>query len=159
MRYRAFADSWAAIVLLASVAACSATQSMPSTGAAVPDAGPDSSYDAASPAITFQPTSPSVYVAKVKNILVGLPPTDDKVKQVEADPSTLKTLIQSWMTLPQYTVKMKRFFELAFQQTQVSAVDFSDQAYPKQVDINATTTPLLVQNAQQSFTSSGVVVA
>ncbi len=47
--------------------------------------------------------------------------------------------------------KMKRFFELAFQQTQVTAVDFADQAYPKQIGINNTTTPLLVQNAQQSF--------
>ena len=46
---------------------------------------------------------------------------------------------------------MMRFFELAFQQTQISAVDFADQAYPKQVGINATTTPLLVQNAQESF--------
>ena len=46
---------------------------------------------------------------------------------------------------------MKRFFELAFQQTQVTAVDFSDQTFPKQIGINATTTPLLVQNAQQSF--------
>ena len=46
---------------------------------------------------------------------------------------------------------MKRFFELAFQQTQVTAADFADQAYPKQIAINNTTTPLLVQNAQQSF--------
>jgi hypothetical protein len=46
---------------------------------------------------------------------------------------------------------MKRFFELAFQQTQVNAVDFADQFFPKQIGINATTTPLLVQNAQQSF--------
>jgi hypothetical protein len=46
---------------------------------------------------------------------------------------------------------MQRFFELAFQQTQVTANDFSDQAYPKRLAINATTTPLLVQNLEQSF--------
>src|SRR5258707_11169275 len=28
---------------------------------------------------------------------------------------------------------------------------FSDQAYPKQIGINATTIPLLIQNTQQSF--------
>ena len=46
---------------------------------------------------------------------------------------------------------MRRFFELAFQQTQITAVDFADQAYPKQIGINNTTIPLLMQNAQQSF--------
>ena len=101
--------------------------------------------------VPFTAALPASYVAKVKNILVGLPPTDDEVKAVTADPTQLKALVQGWMKLPGYTTKMKRFFELAFQQTQVSAVDFSDQAFPKQISINATTTPLLVQNAQQSF--------
>ena len=55
------------------------------------------------------------------------------------------------MQLPQYTTKMQRFFELAFQQTQVTSADFADQAYPKQIDVNATTTPLLLQNLQESF--------
>ena len=44
-----------------------------------------------------------------------------------------------------------RFFQLAFQQTQVSVLDFSDQSYPRNIAINTTTTPLLVQNAQESF--------
>ena len=55
------------------------------------------------------------------------------------------------MQQPEYTEKMLRFFELAFQQTQVTYVDFADQVYPRQVDINSTTIPLLVQNAQESF--------
>jgi hypothetical protein len=92
-----------------------------------------------------------VYVAKVKNILVGLPPTDDEVKAVEADPAQLSSLVDGWMQLPQYDQKMLRFFELAFQQTQVSYIDFADQAYPRQIDINASTIPPLVQNAQESF--------
>jgi hypothetical protein len=107
--------------------------------------------DAGPPAFPFHGVPASIYVAKVKNVLVGLPPTDDELKQVEADPSRLKTLIADWTKLPSYTEKMKRFFELAFQQTQVTAVDFADQAFPKQISINNTTTPLLVQNAQQSF--------
>ena len=55
------------------------------------------------------------------------------------------------MKLPQYDQKMLRFFELAFQQTQVSSTDFADQAYPQQIGINAHTIPLLTQNAQESF--------
>jgi hypothetical protein len=92
-----------------------------------------------------------VYVAKVKNVLVGLPPTDDEIQTVAADPSQLKGLIDTWMSLPQYTQKMLTFFELAFQQTQVSITDFADQAYPGQADINGATQPLLVQNAKESF--------
>ncbi|HEY8089629.1 MAG TPA: hypothetical protein VIF09_17335, partial [Polyangiaceae bacterium] len=101
--------------------------------------------------LPFQADAPDVYVAKVKNVLVGLPPTDDEVKAVAADPTQLASLIDGWMKLPQYPAKMMRFFELAFQQTQISYIDMADQAYPKQIDINASTIPLLVENAQQSF--------
>jgi hypothetical protein len=100
---------------------------------------------------SFAAETPAVYVAKVKNILVGLPPTDAEVKAVEADPAALDTLIGGWMQLPQYSEKMLRFFELAFQQTQVSITDFADQVYPRQADSNGTTIPLLVQNATESF--------
>jgi hypothetical protein len=99
----------------------------------------------------FQADPPSTYVAKVKNILVGLPPTDDEIAAVSADPTQLQPLIQGWMSLPQYTQKMQRFFELAFQQTQVTTADYADQFYPKQISINGTVTPLLLQNLQESF--------
>src|ERR1022692_3698293 len=79
------------------------------------------------------------------------PLPDAEVTTVTADPTQMKTLVQGWMQLPQYTQKMQRFFELAFQQTQVTATDFADQAYPRQIAVNATTTPLLVQNLQESF--------
>ena len=46
---------------------------------------------------------------------------------------------------------MMHFFELAFQQTQVTYTDFADMTYPKQIAINSTTIPLLMQNAQESF--------
>jgi hypothetical protein len=99
----------------------------------------------------FQADVPSTYVAKVKNILVGLPPTDDEVASVTADPTQLQPLIRQWMTLPQYTQKMQRFFELAFQQTQVTKADFANQVYPNELVANSTTTPLLLQNLQESF--------
>jgi hypothetical protein len=125
---------------LASAAACNGgTPSSPTLAPAVV------------PGVAFEANAPSVYVAKVKNILVGLPPTDAEVKAVVADPTQLKTLIDQWMTLPQYQQKMQVFFQLAFQQTQVSITDFADQAYPRQADVNGSTAPLLVQNATESF--------
>ncbi len=138
------------VLLLAVGGACSSgkigsssTQTPPGPDAGVP--GPDAGVPA------FQADPPAVYVAKVKNLLVGLPSTDAEVTTVTADPTQLVTLVQGWMQLPQYTQKMQRFFELAFQQTQVTAVDFADQAYPRQIAVNTTTTPLLIQNLQESF--------
>jgi hypothetical protein len=99
----------------------------------------------------FQADPPAVYTAKVKNLLVGLPPTEDEIAAVVTDPTQLQALIQGWMALPQYTQKMLRFFELAFQQTQISTADLADQVGGQQISINATTTPLLMQNLQESF--------
>jgi hypothetical protein len=115
------------------------------------EAAPSGSSTAMTPPVPFEAVSPAAYVAKVKNVLVGLPPTDDEVNAVVADPTALKGLITGWQQLPQYQTKMERFFELAFQQTQISITDFADQSYPKQLVINATTAPLLVQGAEQSF--------
>src|SRR5581483_4800273 len=47
--------------------------------------------------------------------------------------------------------KMQTFFELSFQQTQVTAADFSDQSYPRPIDINQPTAAVLAQNAKESF--------
>lgn len=98
----------------------------------------------------FRSDPPSVYVAKVKNILVGLPPTDEEVKQVQADPSQLAALIAGWQQQPEYATKMLRFFELSFQQTQITAADFADQAYPRQI-AGGPLQSLLLQNLQESF--------
>ena len=135
---------WAAGLAAAGVIGCGGGNHQ-STTTPDPDAG------TTTPPPPFQADGPFTYVAKVKNLLLGLPPTDDEVQRVVSDPSALPGLIDGWMQRPEYADKMKRFFELAFQQTQVTAIDFADQAYPKQISINNTTTPLLVQNAQQSF--------
>ncbi len=103
-------------------------------------------------------SSPSTYVAKVKNILVGLPPGDDEIKAVQADPTKLAELIDGWMKLPQYQTKMQRFFDLAFQQTQVSAIDFAQQVLPRTIDPNGPTQPLLVQNAKESFARTALAL-
>jgi len=129
---------------LASAVACH------TSGGSTPNAddGADAEAEAGMP---FQADPATVYVAKVKDILVGLPPTDAEIQAVEADPTQIGPLIDGWMLLPQYQQKMLRFFQLAFQQTQVTYTDFADLTYPKQVDINSTTIPLLMQNAQESF--------
>jgi len=103
--------------------------------------------------LPFTKDTPNVYVAKVKNVLVGLPPNDDDIAQVTADPNALGTLVDAWMKLPQYQTKMQRFFELAFQQTQITAVDFGDQLDPGQLqlDPNRATAALTLQTVQESF--------
>jgi len=93
---------------------------------------------------------PRVYVAKVKNILVGTGPTDAEIRRVEADPAALEGLVTTWMQRPEYEQKMMRFFQLAFQQTQVNANDFAPQVYGM-LGRNATSTPLLLQNLAESF--------
>jgi len=91
-----------------------------------------------------------VYVAKVKNLLVGLPPTDDEIAQVTKDPTALGALVDSWIALPQYDQKMRTFFELAFQQTQITSADFAD-LIPKNGIGNGPGVPALVQNVRESF--------
>ncbi|HVV51669.1 MAG TPA: hypothetical protein VHO06_18515, partial [Polyangia bacterium] len=139
-------------VLVVALAACSGGGKARPDAAGPPaaDAGAAADSGVAGP-LPFQADPPAVYVAKVKNLLVGLAPTADEVAAVTADPTQLQPLIQEWMQLPQYAQKMQRFFELAFQQTQITSADFADQFYPKQIDDNGATTPLLLQNLQESF--------
>ena len=126
--------------LLATAAACSGGGSArpKSDGGAQPSATLDGSRADGAPSdaavLAFQPDPPAVYVAKVKNMLVGLPPTDDEVAAVTADPTRSKALSTAGWSCPQYATKMQRFFELAFQQTQITAADFADQVYPQQID-------------------------
>ena len=98
----------------------------------------------------FVADPPSVYVAKVKNILVGLPPTDAELAQVTANPGALGDLIDGWMATPEYQQKMLVFFELTFQQTQISAADFVDLVPPNGLGLGRAI-PQLVQNARESF--------
>jgi hypothetical protein len=98
----------------------------------------------------FEPEPAEVYVAKVKNILVGLPPTDAEVAAVQADPNALGGLVDGWMQLPEYEQKMMVFFQLAFQQTQITPIDFVAMIPPNGLT-NGAGLPLLTQNASESF--------
>jgi hypothetical protein len=111
--------------------------------------------------LPFTPDPPNVYVAKAKNILVGLPPTDDEIAKVTADPTQLGALVDTWMTYPEYQTKMMRFFELAFQQTQIGESDFSNMLQPGQLqlDMNTSTQSLMVQNQQEVFARTMLALA
>jgi hypothetical protein len=112
--------------------------------------GTDTAGTGDNSAATFTADPPAVYVAKVKNILVGQPPSDAEIAQVTADPNALGGLIDGWMKLPEYQQKMLVFFELAFQQTQINATDFVDIVPPQGLGAGRAI-PLLVQNARESF--------
>jgi hypothetical protein len=113
------------------------------------------------PLAPFSPDSPYTYVAKVKNILIGQPPTDAEIKQVIAEPSSLGTLIQGWTQikdpnntdgLTYYQEKMLVFFKLAFEQTQIAAVDFVDLFDQGQFEPFSSPNGLvLLQSVQESF--------
>jgi hypothetical protein len=148
--------SFVAAAAIASAAACSMGGApAPNSNNTAPDAGSGGGGGGGDGGVLpFQADPPVVYVAKVKNLLTGLPATDAEVKAVEADTSpdaqVLKGLIDQWTALPQYQTKLLTFFELAFQQTQIAITDLSDQAAP-QADVNTGTASLLLQNVRESF--------
>ena len=131
--------------------------SLPMSGACSSDINPNPNNNTDGGVLPFQPDPPAVYVAKVKNLLVGLPPTDDEVKAVVADPNALSHLIDTWMAMPEYDAKMMVFFELAFQQTQITAVDFNDQI-PK-TGLQVGRFPQLLQNIRESFARTALELA
>ncbi len=114
----------------------------------------------------FRADPAEVYVAKVKNILVGLAPTQAEIDTVKGAPpdqvsSKLKALIDAWVALPAdpntglspYETKMLRFFELAYQQTQIAFTDVADQVNKMSNPLTNNTAyrDLLMQNIEESF--------
>src|SRR5215471_10353394 len=71
-------------------------------------ASPPGNPDGGAPPVPFEAVQPFTYVAKVKNLLLGLPPTDDEIRQVTADPGALRSLVGGWMQQPEYQRKMTR---------------------------------------------------
>ncbi|MDB4932676.1 MAG: hypothetical protein JWM10_5160, partial [Myxococcaceae bacterium] len=101
------------------------------------------------PATGFAPVSAAAAVTKVKNLLVGLGPTDAEIAAVAADPAALSDLVAGWMALPQYAAKMQRFFVSSFQQDQFSypqLLYLFMEYFAFQVD-----SAKIVQNVQEVF--------
>jgi hypothetical protein len=90
-------------------------------------AGTSTTPEEMTPEIPFEPVSVRTYVAKVKNLMLGLPPTEEDIAAVTADPEALRDLVDAWFVRPEAQAKLGTFFSKAFQQTQISQNDFYDQ--------------------------------
>src|SRR5689334_23402773 len=81
----------AALVAGAVAIACTGTldvasNSSPPPGGDMPDGGPE---------IPFEPVQARVYVPKVKNLMLGLPATEDGIAAVTKDPAALRDLVDA----------------------------------------------------------------
>lgn len=101
----------------------------------------------------FEPVPPRVYVAKVKNLLTGLPPTSEELAAVVANPDTLKGFIDGWIATPQGQEKLLGFLARAFQQTQFLLTDFADFIGDRLPGLPPTEA-LLAGNLRESFARS-----
>jgi hypothetical protein len=81
----------------------------------------------AGPELPFEAVQARVYVAKVKNLMLGLPATEEEIAAVTQDPAALRAMVDAWFVRPEAQAKLGTFFSKAFQQTQISQNDFFDQ--------------------------------
>ena len=78
---------WAASALVASAVAIACTgkldipRSSPTSGGGS-SGTPVGTTDDGGPQVPFEPVSARLYVAKVKNLMLGLPPTEDEISAV-----------------------------------------------------------------------------
>ena len=151
-RFLGLASAIAALSGAAALSNCSSHPAARATGGSTSSTSSASSSGAGTGggASTFQADPPAVYVAKVKNLLIGQAPTAPEIQMVTADPTQLKTLIDGWMADPAYDEKMRVFFSLAFQQTQLTSASFIDMVLPNGLGPGEGV-PLLVQNISESF--------
>src|SRR2546423_3841309 len=102
------------------------------------------------------PLSVASSVGKVKNLLVGLPPTDAEIQAFSADRTALRALVSQWMAMPEYTAKLQAFFANAFQQSQAVTADFGDQpGSSAQGRVDAR----LLANLRESFARTAIALA
>jgi hypothetical protein len=141
----------AASALVAAMAiACTGTldvappNSSPPPGGQMPDAGPE---------LPFESVPARVYVAKVKNLMLGLPATEEEIAAVTKNPAALRGMVEAWFVRPEAQAKLGNFFNKAFQQTQISQNDFFDQL---SVD-SLTNLPVFAQ-AQESMSRTALKI-
>ncbi len=65
------------------------------SGTSPDDMDPDAAAE-----IPFEPVPARVYVAKVKNLMLGLPATEDEISAVEQDPSALRDMVDACSCAP-----------------------------------------------------------
>jgi hypothetical protein len=103
------------------------------------------------PLTPWEAVAPPVYLAKVKGLLTGVPPTRAELAAVTADPSSLKGMVDGWVASPEGQAKLRVFFMQAFQQTQVGKAELVDQiGNGDGLDGNAAAQTMLVVNIKES---------
>lgn len=80
------------------------------------EAGEDAG-DTGEPEAPFVPLPAEAALARVKNFLTGLPPTDEEREAYLADPGALPGLIDGWMATPEYEERALDLFRQLFQQS------------------------------------------
>ncbi len=111
-----------------------------SAAACIGKIGPDGAADTSGPGVgsstssgnyvenfPYEPVSARIYVAKVKNLLIGQAATEDEIAAVEKDPKALRAMVDAWFVTPDAQDKFFSFFQKAFQQTQIGINEFVDQ--------------------------------
>ena len=139
--------SSAARGLGAALAACAAASCTGRLDVGAPAAPPASAL--------YQPLPAAASAGKVKNLLLGLPPTDAEIQAVQGDRTALKGLVAQWTQTPQYGQKLQSFFANAFQQSQAVQSDFDDQLGPTAIGrLDAR----LLANLRESFARTAIAL-
>ena len=140
-----------ATLLTLSVAALAACASDTQTLTRKTVAGGDAGATGTPTGIPFEPVTADVYVPKVKFLLTGFAATDAEVQSVKKDPTALKGLIDAWMTLPSFKVRMTDFYRNAFQQNQVDLNQLFANVGINMPQFGGATAPQLARNIMDSF--------
>ena len=103
------------------------------------------------PPAPWEAVSPAVSLAKVKNLLTGVPPTPAELAAVTSDPSKLGGMVDGWVASPEGQAKLRVFFMQTFQQTQIGKAELVDQiGNGDSLDGNANAQTMLVANIKES---------
>lgn len=81
--------------------------------------------DTYEPVFPFEAVGAHTYVSKVKNLLTGLPATDEEVASVTADPAELRAMVDTWFKTPEAKAKFLALYGNMFQQNNVVEQDLS----------------------------------
>ena len=68
------------------------------------------------PPVEYEPASVESALRKVKTLLIGTAPTADELAQVQADPATLRPLVEAWTQTDEFETKLSDFLVVALQQ-------------------------------------------
>ena len=140
--------AWVLSIVVAA-AGCEGKLTGKSGGGDTPGGGTPGSSDP--PPTPWEAVGPQVYLAKVKNLLTGVPPTPAELAAVTADPGALKGMVDGWIASPEGQAKLRVFFMQAFQQTQITRNELVDQiGNGDSLDGNGTAQTNLVANIKES---------